>query len=175
MNRSDRRTIKIICKGEHCHVSSDCDIGDGSTFYHFINVYNGSVFGKNCKIGSYTEISGAVIGNNVRIGAYSFIPDGVTIHDDAIIGPGVHFTHEFPPLPKGEWAPIVVECGAMIGTKAIIMPGVTVGEKAIIGAGSVITKSVPPGETWAGVPARKLETKQLPASSRGAAISAVAG
>jgi len=85
-----------------------------------------------------------------------FIPAGVTIEDDVIIGPGVHFTHEFPPVPRADWAPIVVKQGAMIGTKAIIMPGVTVGEKAIVGAGAVVTKNVPPGEVWVGNPARKL-------------------
>lgn len=125
--------------------------------HHFCNIYNGTVFGDDCKVGSYVEISGAKLGDRVSVGAYSFIPSGVTIEDDVIIGPGVHFTHEFPPKPKGEWAPILVKKGAMIGTKAIIMPGVTIGEKTIIGAGAVVTKSVPAGETWAGVPAKRIK------------------
>lgn len=128
--------------------------------HHFCNIYGDTVFGNDCKIGSYVEISGAKLGNRVSVGAYSFLPAGVTIEDDVIVGPGVHFTHEFPPKEKGTWAPILVKKGAMLGTKSIIMPGVTIGEKAIIGAGAVVTKSVPDGETWAGVPAKRIKPRE---------------
>ena len=154
-------------------IFGNCSLGDSTIVHHFCNIYGGTVIGDGCKIGSYTEISGALIMDRVSIGAYAFIPAGVTIEDDAIIGPGVHFTHEFPPKPHGEWAPIVVKSGAMIGTGAIIMPGVTIGSGAIIGAGSVVTHDVPAGETWVGNPARKLKDGRPPEPiRRGAAISA---
>jgi len=38
-----------------------------------------------------------------------------------------------------------------------VVCGLTIGENALVGAGSVITKDVPAGETWAGVPAKKIE------------------
>lgn len=40
---------------------------------------------------------------------------------------------------------------------AIVLPGVTIGEGAIIAAGAVVTKDVPPGETWGGVPAKRIK------------------
>lgn len=125
--------------------------------YQYCNIYGNPHIGVDCKIGSYTEISGGVIGDRVSIGAFCFIPEGVTIGDDVFVGPGVHFTHEFPPKPKGEWAPTVVEKGVMIGSGAIILGGVTIGEGAVIGAGSVVNRDVPPGETWAGNPARRIK------------------
>lgn len=47
--------------------------------------------------------------------------------------------------------------GAYIGANATILPRIKIGEAATIGAGAVVTKDVPAGETWAGVPARKLK------------------
>lgn len=46
---------------------------------------------------------------------------------------------------------------ATLFTGAIVLPGVTVGEGAIIAAGAVVIRDVPPGETWGGVPARKIK------------------
>lgn len=43
-----------------------------------------------------------------------------------------------------------------IGMGANILPRVTIGEGARIGAGSVVKHDVPPGETWVGVPARRI-------------------
>jgi UDP-3-O-[3-hydroxymyristoyl] glucosamine N-acyltransferase len=47
--------------------------------------------------------------------------------------------------------------GAKIGLNATVLPYRKVGPGAVIGAGAVVDKDVPAGETWAGVPARKLE------------------
>jgi UDP-3-O-[3-hydroxymyristoyl] glucosamine N-acyltransferase len=43
-----------------------------------------------------------------------------------------------------------------IGMNASIVPHVTIGNGARVGAGSVVTRDIPPGETWIGVPARRL-------------------
>ena len=53
-------------------------------------------------------------------------------------------------------APVRIGHRCYIGAGAILLPGVTIGDDAIVGAGAVVTRSVPPGETWAGVPARRL-------------------
>lgn len=57
-------------------------------------------------------------------------------------------------------SPVVISSGAYVGVGAIILPGVTIGAKATVGAGAVVTHDVPPGETWVGVPARKLGKDQ---------------
>ena len=44
-----------------------------------------------------------------------------------------------------------------LGAGAVILGDIKIGNNATIGAGSVVIHNVGEGETWAGVPARKLE------------------
>lgn len=114
------------------------------------------VIGDDCKIHSHVWISdGVIIGNKVKIQAFAFIPKGVIIKDRVFVGPRVTFTNDKRP-PSGNWSATVIEEGASIGAGAVILPNLIVGKNAVIGAGAVVTKSVPAGETWVGVPARKL-------------------
>ena len=54
---------------------------------------------------------------------------------------------------------VVVGDGVIIGVRSTIFPDVRIGNNAKIGAGSVVIRGtrIPDGETWAGVPARKLQ------------------
>ena len=47
-----------------------------------------------------------------------------------------------------------------VGAHAIVMPGVRIGHGAIVSAGAVVSKNtrIPAGETWGGVPARRLRS-----------------
>lgn len=102
---------------------------------------------------------------------------GVAVGDGAWLGKGVYLDDVFPELIRiGEGAvlglrclvichddalrrvaPVRIGAGAFIGAAAILLPGVEIGDGARVGAGSVVTRSVPAGETWAGVPARRLD------------------
>lgn len=102
---------------------------------------------------------------------------GVTVGAGAWLGKGVYLDDVFPELIRiGEHAVLGLRClvlchddaqrrvapvrigdGAFIGAAAILLPGVEIGDGARIGAGSVVTRSVPARETWAGVPARRLD------------------
>ena len=46
--------------------------------------------------------------------------------------------------------------GAYSGANATVLPGLTIGKGAVVGAGAVVTRDVPDGETWVGVPARRI-------------------
>ena len=46
---------------------------------------------------------------------------------------------------------------ATIAPRAVLLGRVRVCENAYVGAGAVVTKNVPDGETWVGVPAKKLK------------------
>ncbi len=56
---------------------------------------------------------------------------------------------------------VVVEKNAMIGARSLVFPGSSIGEGATVGAMSLLTsnQTIPPGETWVGIPARKLQKK----------------
>ncbi len=60
-------------------------------------------------------------------------------------------------------APVQIQKNATIGLKATIMGGVTIGEGAKILPNSVVLPKtvVPAGETWAGVPAQKINLRKV--------------
>jgi serine O-acetyltransferase len=53
----------------------------------------------------------------------------------------------------------------MVGSGAMVLGPVTVGDHAEIGANAVVLEDVPAGAVVAGVPARVLRRKPLPASA----------
>lgn len=142
-------------------------LGAGVVIPHpeLVNLY-GCVVGDGCKIATFVEIQrGATLGRNVKVEAFAFIPTGVTIEDDAFVGPHACFTNDLDPrsvasdgalLQSGEWkvTPTIVERGASIGANATIVCGVRIGAGALVGAGSVVTRDVPPGTVVTGNPAR---------------------
>lgn len=109
-----------------------------------------------------------VIGNEVRIGAYTCIDRGN--ESDTVIGNGtkidnlVHIAHN---AQIGERCLIVagsviggsakIGDRCFIGMNASIKEHVTIGNDVTIGAGAVVLCDVPDGETWAGVPAKKIK------------------
>jgi acetyltransferase-like isoleucine patch superfamily enzyme len=60
---------------------------------------------------------------------------------------------------------ITVGDDVVIGVRSIIFPDVQIGTGARIGAGSIVVRGtrIPPGETWAGIPARKLASEKASA------------
>ncbi len=123
------------------------------------NIYPTAQFGESVRVGAFSEIGHNVkIGHYVTIGAFAFIPEGVTIEDGAWIGPRVTFSNDmYPPSGRDKWENTLVGKGARIGAGVCVLPGVTIGAGALIGMGAVVTQDIPSGETWAGVPARKVE------------------
>lgn len=117
----------------------------------------------NLRVFLYRMI-GYKIGKNVFIGMRCYLDDVcydlMEIGDDVIISYGVYFASHGS---KQAHNPIIIKDGAYIGMRANIIArtgGATIiGENSVVGACSLVNKSIPDGETWAGVPARKIESK----------------
>lgn len=100
------------------------------------------------------------LGRNVEFN----IQGGIEIGDDSLIASGCVFVdHDHGRAGVGpmnrqesEIRPISIAHDVWIGANAVVLKGVSVGERAVIAAGAVVTKQVPAGETWAGVPARRI-------------------
>lgn len=133
-------------------------LGNGTKIWHFVHIMKNAIIGKNCIIADYVYVGRAVkIGNNVKIENRATIYEGVTIDDDAFVGPHVVFTNDlYPRSTNSDWkiSPTSVKKGASLGAGSVIVCGVTIGENALIGAGSVVTKNVPPHSLTYGNPAR---------------------
>ncbi len=100
-------------------------------------------------VGARTRISDPwflEVGENVTIGGDSFILGHLGHGEEIILGR------------------IVIGDGAIVGGRAVILPDVRIGNDARIGAGAVVVRGtvIADGETWAGVPARKIPAKPSP-------------
>jgi acetyltransferase-like isoleucine patch superfamily enzyme len=154
-------------------IAPDVILGKRVTLHGFVNLY-GCEIGDDTRIGCFVEIQkGAKVGARCKISSHSFVCEGVTLEDEVFIGHGVMFTNDHrpkatradgKPLESGEWPLLhtLVKRGASIGSGSTILGGVVIGENAMIGAGSVVTRDVPPGETFAGNPAKRIDTPSSP-------------
>lgn len=107
------------------------------------------------------------IADDVWIGAFCVI-DGA--HDKLIIGPGsvvaagAHvYTHSTVKRTRGdgklEHAPTMIGARVSICANAVVLMGCRIRDGAVVGAGAVVLEGtvIPTGETWGGVPARRLD------------------
>src|SRR6185437_13548347 len=133
-------------------------IGRGSRVWAFAHILPGAVIGAECNICDHTFIENQVrLGDRVTVKCGVQLWDGVSIEDDAFIGPNATFTND--PFPRSKQylptpAATLVKRGASIGANATILPGITIGEHAMVGAGAVVTRDVPPFAIVTGAPAR---------------------
>jgi len=94
------------------------------------------------------------------------IRERLEVGDDCLIASGCTFVDTNHSHGHGmsmnaqplESAAITLGRNVWLGARCVVLKGVHIGDGAIIGAGSVLTKSVPAGETWAGVPARRIKS-----------------
>jgi len=118
------------------------------------------------------DVNGSIqLGERVYVGPYAFLGTSshrLSVGADTMIGSHAYVITEnhvttrrdIPYAKQGyTGADIVIGANVWIGCHVTILPGVSIGDGAIIGAGAVVTKNIPVGETWAGVPARKLEKR----------------
>ena len=142
-------------------IDPDCEIGEGTSIWHFSHVMTGSIIGPGCNLGQNVVIcSGVVLGRNVKVQNNVSVYTGVICEDDVFVGPSVVFTNVINPrsaIPrKDQYKSTLVRTGATIGANATIVCGVEIGRFAFIGAGSVLTHNVDAYALLVGNPARQV-------------------
>jgi len=141
-------------------VDEPCEIGAGAKVWHFCHLMQGCRVGARTSLGQNVFVAGsAVLGSNVKVQNNVSIYDGVTVEDDAFLGPSMVFTNVSTPRSavsrKDAYEPTLVRRGATIGANATIVCGNTVGAHAFVGAGAVVTGDVPDHALVLGNPARR--------------------
>ncbi|MBW4474812.1 MAG: acyltransferase [Stenomitos rutilans HA7619-LM2] len=132
-------------------------IGDNTLISSFaiLRTYGGIIkIGDSCFVNSFSVLYGhgdLIIGNGVLIGPQvTLIPANYGFKDR-----DTPFRQQVASM-KG----ITIEDNVWIGAGVTILDGCTVGKGAVIGAGAVVTKTVEPYAIVAGIPARKIGSRE---------------
>ncbi len=145
---------------ESAYVDEPCEIGEGTTIWHFSHVMERCRIGRNCRIGQNVVISPDVeLGDNVKVQNNVSIYTGVILEDDVFCGPSMVFTNVATPrseiVRRGEFVRTLVRRGASLGANSTIVCGIEIGRFAMIGAGAVVTRDVDDYALMLGVPASR--------------------
>jgi acetyltransferase-like isoleucine patch superfamily enzyme len=132
-------------------------IGNNTLISSFVilRTYGGTIkIGHSCFVNSFTTMYGhgdLTIGNGVLIGPQvTIIPANYGFKER-----DVPFRLQTPSM-KG----ITIEDNVWIGAGVTVLDGCFIGEGSIIGAGAVVTKDVEPYSIVAGVPAKKIGSRE---------------
>ena len=100
---------------------------------------------------------GVIVSRQVAVGSGAGLSFHVIVNRGATVGHDCFLDRFSTVGPGAHLAGGVTICkGATVGMGALVREGVTVGMDAVVGMGSVVLRDVPPGETWWGVPARRM-------------------
>lgn len=125
-----------------------------------VNIEQNARFSPKVSLGDYSGIGvNAKINGECVIGNYVMMGEDCTI----ITRNHAHDRLDIPMMQQGfeKDRPVVIDDDVWIGDKVVLLPGVHIGKGAIIGAGSVVTKDVEPYSIMAGVPARKIKSRNV--------------
>ncbi len=133
-------------------------IGAGTSIWQYVVILPRAVIGRNCNINAHCFIENEVaIGDYVTLKCGVFLWDGITIGNNAFIGPNVSFVNDKYPRSKqypAEFQKTFIGDGVSLGAASVVLGGITIGNNAMIGAGSIVTKNIPANQLWVGNPAR---------------------
>ena len=120
-----------------------------------LRTYGGSIrIGANCTVNPYCVLyghGGLSIGDGVRIATHSvFIPSNHIFQD----------TTKYIYTQGETMLGIDIGNDVWIGNGVCVLDGVTVGNGVVIAAGSVVNKSLDALSVYAGVPAKKVKTRE---------------
>ncbi len=146
---------------ESAWVDEPCEIGAGTTIWHFSHIMESCRIGANCRIGQNVVVSPEVVlGDNVKVQNNVSIYTGVVLEDDVFCGPSMVFTNILNPrseiVRRHEYRRTVVRRGATFGANCTVLCEVEIGRYALIGAGAVVTKDVADYALVVGSPGRRV-------------------
>lgn len=149
---------KLICASMPPYVRCEgkIEVGESSIIREnvILHTYGGVIkVGRSCTINPFTIMQGnggLTIGDNVLIAAQVGMFSANHIFADRLT-----LIREQGEAKAG----IVIEDDVWIGAGVKILSGVTIGRGAVVAAGAVVNRNIPAFEIHAGVPARKIGSR----------------
>ena len=136
---------------------------------HVVRLFAGTLFRGTPIWSAYLRLNGARVGRRVYVNSLAVSDHNLLdFGDDVVIGGDVHLSGHTVERGYVKTAPVRLGDHATIGLGSLISIGVTIGPGVQIGALSLVPKHVTlagPG-TYAGVPARLLDTDASPPARR---------
>lgn len=137
-----------------CVIRTGVVIGEGCEVGPFAHLREGTVLEDGAQIGNFVEVKQSRVGKRSKAKHLSYLGDA-EIGEGANIGAGT-ITANYDGKQKHK---TVIEDGAFVGSGSVLVAPVRVGKRAYTGAGAIVTRNsnVGDGETWVGVPARRID------------------
>jgi len=131
-------------------------IGAGCEVGPFTRLRRGTVLADGAEVGNFTECKNTTLGENSKAKHLAYLGDA-RIGKRTNIGAGTIFAN-YDGKTKHQ---TVVGDDAFVGSGTIIIAPNSIPDGVTTGAGAVVTRSAKPaaGETWVGMPARRMESK----------------
>jgi UDP-3-O-[3-hydroxymyristoyl] glucosamine N-acyltransferase len=151
----------VVGKGSlirsHAIIYSGVTLGENFSTGHRVTIREQSVFGKNCRVGTLSDIQGYVtfgdycwLHSNVHIGQTSKIGNYVFIY------PYVVFTND-PTPPSNICNGPTVGDYSQIAVGSVLLPGTVIGKHCLVGAGAVVGGNINDYKLVLGSPGKEVK------------------
>lgn len=106
---------------------------------------------------------GAKLDENTYSSGLILDPIFVSIGSNSIVGQGALIIPHIIENEKLAHFPIKIGNNVTIGANAVVLSGVTIEDNALVATGAVVKKgtNIKSGETWAGIPAKRIGKKEV--------------
>lgn len=138
----------------HCIIYSGSVFGDFFSTGHRVTIRENSQFGKNCRVGTLSDIQGYV-----KFGDYCWLHSNVHIGQQSTIGnfvfiyPYVVFTND-PHPPSNICKGPSINDFSQVAVGSVILPDIKIGKHCLIGAQSLVNKDVNDYSLFTGNPGK---------------------
>ncbi len=139
-------------------IAAGCEVGP------FSHLREGTVLLEGAEVGNFVETKQTTLGPGSKAKHLTYLGNA-TIGRRSNIGAGT-ITANYDGTHKHATR---IGDGAFVGSGAVIVAPATIGDRARLGAGAIVTRNsdVKDGETWVGVPARRLGSSTRAPSDSG--------
>ena len=145
----------------HSIVYAGVELGDNFNCGHRVTIREFTIFKKNCRVGTVSDIQGySTFGNNCWLHSNVHIGQKSKIGDFVFIYPYVVLTND-PTPPSDTCIGPTIGDYSQIAVFSVLLPGVKIGKHALVGAGSVVSKDVEDYQLVLGNPSKFIKDVRL--------------